>query len=1243
MNEINKEWRILIVEDEVIISSELETIAKDLGFKVCGSVQSGEEAVSLAGKHRPDLVLMDIVLQGKTDGIKAADIIKKEFGIPVLYITAYDDEARMKRIEKNAPIGFILKPYEQRDIRAALTVAFCRIEADRKIKESEERFLHLADNARDIIYRMKIDDGTYTYVNRSSTSITGYSPEEFYTTPFLILKIIHPDWKRYFEVELERIKRGEVPPIYEYQIIHKNGEPRWLNQRNVLICDKNNKPVFLEGIVTDITDQKRSDVLLRLQREEYKNIFDSFPAMVFVKDHNNRILKANDVAVRVMNRRAEEIEGKYLEELYPQYAKQQQEIEQEVIVTGIPERDIINSYESESRGKIWLKMDIFPYRLGSSEINGVILFAQDITEQKRTEAELQKIEFRNSILVNSIPDLIYQVDRELCIIEFKAKDEKLLTTPPEIFLKKKATEAFPPAISGEVEQAIKEVFETGDIRVFEYQIVSDEQTKDFEARLVRSGEDEVLIIIRDITDKKTVEKALLESELKYRNLAKNAPVALTRINVKTGKYEYVNDQFVKSSGYTMDEFNELSDEELNEIIYKDDRDWVFETYNNWMRNGYKSTHHMTYRCVNKSNNVIWLDSYHYADYDASGKVSAINQVYVDITELKEAETSLKESELKFRTLTETINSSVVIIVGDKFVYVNPFTAASTGYTVDELLKMNFWQIIHPDYWDLVKEGRISRIKNEDVINEYEVKFIRKDGEARWIRISAVPMEYEGRKAILGIIFDIDERKKAEEALRQSEEMFRAVAESMLAEITIYQGDKFVYANPYAEILTGYKVEELLNMNFWELVNPEYRELAKQRGYARQRGENVPSRYRMIIQTKSGDEKWIDFSAVTIQYNGKPAVLGTAIDITEQEKIQTALANSEEQYRAFIEQSTEGIYRTELYKPVGTEEQLELQADALINGCFIAEANLAMAKMYGYDKVEDLVGKKVSDLVIPSDSKNIENAKMFILNNYILDNEESHELDMHGNPVYFSNNATGIVKDGFLYGLWGIQTDITQRKTAEEKLVKSLQEKEVLLKEIHHRVKNNLQIVSSLLKLQSSYVKDKKTVEILKESQNRVASMALIHQKLYYSKDLANIDFGEYTKMLITHITQSFGAVVRNIDVNVNATQIDMVIDDAVPCGLIINELVTNSFKHAFTGVMNGVIDVSLKKQNDDYTLEISDNGTGLPLNIDPRLADTFGLKLVNTLVGQMKGNLEVNSDKGTHFTVKFKAGVSKKR
>jgi PAS domain S-box-containing protein len=213
-------------------------------------------------------------------------------------------------------------------------------------------------------------------------------------------------------------------------------------------------------------------------------------------------------------------------------------------------------------------------------------------------------------------------------------------------------------------------------------------------------------------------------------------------------------------------------------------------------------------------------------------------------------------------------------------------------------------------------------------------------------------------------------------------------------------------------------------------------------------------------------------------------------------------------------------------------------------------------------------------------------------------------------------------------------DVTDRRMAEEKLRASLHEKDVLLKEIHHRVKNNLQVVSSMLSLQSMSQTDSATVCLFRESQDRVRSMALIHEQLYRASDLSRIDFGEYAESLTSNLLRSYtagGTVKLNIDVRDILISIDL----AIPCGLIINELVSNSLKYAFPGGRTGTVIVAMCREGCDYVLSVSDDGAGMPRHIDYRNAGTFGLQLVDTLVGQLEGSISLARDDGTAYTIRF--------
>ena len=223
-------------------------------------------------------------------------------------------------------------------------------------------------------------------------------------------------------------------------------------------------------------------------------------------------------------------------------------------------------------------------------------------------------------------------------------------------------------------------------------------------------------------------------------------------------------------------------------------------------------------------------------------------------------------------------------------------------------------------------------------------------------------------------------------------------------------------------------------------------------------------------------------------------------------------------------------------------------------------------------------------------------------------------------------------------------NITEIKKAEIRIRRSLEEKEILLKEIHHRVKNNLQIVSSVLDLQGSYVKtDPTAVNVLKESQNRVFSMALIHEMLYQSKDLNKINFDDYIKSLVSHLFHSYRL---NIPVNsvINVKDVSLNIETAVPCGLIISELVSNSLKYAFEDEKSGEIIIALKSKDDKYELIISDNGVGFPKNLDfKNIKLSLGLQLVNSLVNQLDGSIGLDRSQGTKYTIKFKEQRYKSR
>ena len=205
--------------------------------------------------------------------------------------------------------------------------------------------------------------------------------------------------------------------------------------------------------------------------------------------------------------------------------------------------------------------------------------------------------------------------------------------------------------------------------------------------------------------------------------------------------------------------------------------------------------------------------------------------------------------------------------------------------------------------------------------------------------------------------------------------------------------------------------------------------------------------------------------------------------------------------------------------------------------------------------------------------------------------------------------------------------------ATDQLKTSIKEKDVLLQEIHHRVKNNMQIISSLLNLQITYLDDEEAVNLLKESQNRVRSMAIIHEKLYQSNDFTKINLSEYINSLVNGLFYSY-SIKKTIHSIINIDNVELNIETAVPVGLILNELISNSLKHGFKKG-NGEVYIKLKAVNDKYEMVVGDNGTGFPKDLDFRKTESLGLQLVNNLVNQIDGVIKMSTDQGTEFKIIF--------
>ncbi|MBM3213257.1 PAS domain S-box protein, partial [Candidatus Poribacteria bacterium] len=301
------------------------------------------------------------------------------------------------------------------------------------------------------------------------------------------------------------------------------------------------------------------------------------------------------------------------------------------------------------------------------------------------------------------------------------------------------------------------------------------------------------------------------------------------------------------------------------------------------------------------------------------------------------------------------------------------------------------------------------------------------------------------------------------------------------------------------------------------------------------------------------------------------------------------------------------------------------------------------KIFGYKVDEWLRNPKLyNDLVYPDDKEEVLLKRSSIQRDKSVGSIE-YRITRRDNIVRWVEERISFEKDnqGNVNSINGVIYDITDRKLAAEQIKASLEEKEILLREIHHRVKNNLQIICSLLYLQSRNIINKEAIELFDDARNRIISMSLVHERLYQSHNLSKLTFSDYIKNLTSSLFRTYGITPDFISLKLDLEDISLNIDKAIPCGLILNELITNSIKYGFKngngGKENkGEIAISFHSNgNNQINLIISDNGSGIPENVDFRNTKSLGLQLVNRLVEQLDGTIALDRNDGTKFDIKF--------
>ncbi len=592
------------------------------------------------------------------------------------------------------------------------------------------------------------------------------------------------------------------------------------------------------------------------------------------------------------------------------------------------------------------------------------------------------------------------------------------------------------------------------------------------------------------------------------------------------------------------------------------------------------------------------------------------------------ESQLRESEEKYRTIIETIEDGYYEVdLQGNFKFANDTFCALHGTPRDELIGSNYRQ-----YLDEENAKKAYQIFN----NVYSTKIpkrsldweiITKDGSRRFIEysISLITNSSDTIDGFRGIVRDITDRKRIEHALLESEATARALINAPTDTVILI--DRMGIIHDASETTTknlGGNAVQIIGLNIYSMFKAEIAEMR------RAQANKVFDSGKPVRFEEEREGVWFDTVVYPIfdEFGKVPKVAVIAREITEQKLSDNALRESEEKYRLLADNVTDVIWIM----------------DMDFNFTYISPS---VERLSGYT-VEDLKNLSLKDIQSPEE---LEKARVYIERDLASDragqlDRFSYRIMEHklfrrdGTPIWVEDKTTFLRdKEGKPIGILGITRDITRRKEAEEKIKASLSEKDNLLKEIHHRVKNNLQIISSMLRLQESKIKDDGLIKIFMDSRNRIRSMALIHERLYKSDNIASIDFAEYINLIVTELHQTYSYKPGKIMLEINVDKIFLGIDQAIPCGLIISELVSNAIKYAFPRELskNGKISITFnKKGKRTIQLVVEDDGTGIPDDVDIKKVDSLGLQMVNLLAEkQLKGKLNLNRERGTKFTISF--------
>jgi PAS domain S-box-containing protein len=586
----------------------------------------------------------------------------------------------------------------------------------------------------------------------------------------------------------------------------------------------------------------------------------------------------------------------------------------------------------------------------------------------------------------------------------------------------------------------------------------------------------------------------------------------------------------------------------------------------------------------------------------------------------------KSEELSKEILNASHDSLLIIDNNGNILDANTSAAKRLNKSKEEIIGFNFKKFIDKDIADSRWKHIQKAIDSRELV---EFEDIRGD---IYFSNKIIPLSRDGMVDLVVIDSkDITDQKNYENELLKVNSYNRTLIESSIDPFLTLNFDGYITdVNNALMRIMELKREQIVGTNFLKYFNQT--EKAKN-AFKQTIEDGYIENYPLEVGIDKPRSVLVNASKYYDEESNSHGIFAAIRDVTDLKNVENELNKSEERLKSIMEgspipQFVIGKDHKILYWNSALEQLSGLKSSDMIGTdnqwmAFYSEKKPCLADIL-LDESKEKINSAYNGIINPS--KLVKNAyevtKFF------------PSIGAQGKWLYFTS-ASIKNAEGETVAVLETLEDINKTKILEEELKNSLNEKNVLIKEIHHRVKNNLMIISSLLNLQSEYVKDKEDLELFRESQTRAKSMALIHERLYKSEDLKTIDFANYIRFLVKDLLTTYKKEKNKVDLKLDLENINLDINTAIPLGLIVNELVSNSMKHAFPDDINGTIQIILKLKDDKYILAVADNGVGVPEKLDFRNTDSLGLQLVTSLTKQIGGKIELNKVNGSEFKITF--------